>query len=179
MQRDKALLEVRGELQLMRSWRLLRTVCESAFVSMRADQREDPLRTGLPHLVDRFDSVGPVAGILSAQEAFPQVAWLVLACDLPLVDLATLQVLVAARDPAYDATAFRSRFDALPEPLCAVWEPSSHALLENRYHEGRWCPRKALLQLRAQLLASPGDALDNVNTPEEFRDLRSQLESRA
>jgi len=179
MQRDKALLEYRGETQLTRAWRLLTETCERAFVSMRTEQLADPVRAGLPHLVDTYDAVGPVAGILSAQDAFPEAAWLVLACDLPLLDRNTLNTLLASRDPSLDATAFISRFDGLPEPLCAIWEPASHALLKQRYDKGSWCPRKALSTLRTRLLPPPGEALDNINTPDELRDLLRQLEARA
>jgi len=179
MQRDKALLEYRGETQLLRAWRLLREVCEPAFVSMRAEQLGDPLRAGLPHLLDTYDAVGPVAGILSAQDAYPQAAWLVIACDLPLLDIGTLRSLLEARDPSQDATAFVSRLDGQPEPLCAIWEPSSHALLKQRFDAGRWCPRKALSILRTRLLPPPGGALDNINTPDELQALLRRTEAQA
>lgn len=176
MQRDKAQLSYAGEPQLLRAWRLLQAVTEKAFVSLRNDQQDDPLRAGMPQIVDRYDAIGPAAGILSAQQAHPGVAWLVLACDLPLLDESTLRLLTAARDPAADATAFISRFDGLPEPLCALWEPSSHALLMQRVDGGSHCPRKALILSRTTLLPAPGDMLDNINTPEEFDRLRRQLE---
>ncbi|MEP6899002.1 MAG: NTP transferase domain-containing protein [Rhodanobacter sp.] len=176
MQRDKALLSYAGEPQLLRAWRLLQAVTERAFVSLRKDQQDDPLRAGMPQIVDRYDAIGPAAGILSAQETYPDIAWLVLACDLPLLDEDTLRLLTAARDPAADATAFISRFDGLPEPLCALWEPSSHALLMQRADGGSHCPRKALILSRTTLLPAPGDTLDNINTPEEFDRLRRQLE---
>ena len=67
MQRDKAQLAYAGEPQLLRAWRLLRAVTERAFVSVRSEQRDDPLRAGLPQIVDRYDAIGPAAGILSAQ----------------------------------------------------------------------------------------------------------------
>jgi molybdenum cofactor guanylyltransferase len=177
MQRDKALVEYRGEPQLVRAWRLLTEVTERAFVSARVEQRDDPLRRSLPMIVDSYDSVGPAAGILSAQDAYPGVAWLVLACDLPLLDLETLQVLLAKRDPAADATAFTSRHDGLPEPLCAVWEPASHALLQARYQAGEYCPRKALIRSNTVLLPAPGRALDNINSPADLTQLQSALEA--
>ncbi|WP_114238338.1 NTP transferase domain-containing protein [Dyella sp. C9] len=179
MRQDKAALAYRGEPQLLRAWRLLDAVIGRAFVSVRENQRADPLRARLPQIVDSFDAVGPAAGILSAQRRHPDVAWLVLACDLPLLDATTLRQLVEARDPTADATAFTSRHDGLPEPLCAIWEPSSHALLRERYEAGNYCPRKALLQLRTVLLPAPGTALDNVNTPEERVEMEQRLESMA
>ncbi len=176
MQRDKAQLSYAGEPQLLRAWRLLSAVTQRAFVSVRQDQRDDPLRGGLPQIVDRYDAIGPAAGILSAQQAHPEAAWLVLALDLPLLDADTLQQLLAERDPGGEATAFSSRFDGLPEPLCALWEPSSHGLLKQRVEAGNYCPRKALIQLRTRLLPAPGNALDNINTPEEFALMQRQIE---
>jgi len=179
MGRDKAAVEYRGEPQLAREWRLLTEVTERAFVSAREDQRHDPLRAGLPLIVDSYDSIGPAAGILSAQDAYPGVAWLVVACDLPLLDRATLERLIAERDPNVDATAFASRRDRLPEPLCAIWEPASHALLRQRYDAGQYCPRKALIQSNTKLSPPPGNALDNINTPADLEEMRAIIEARA
>lgn len=176
MRRDKAQLSYAGEPQLLRAWRALTAVTEKAFVSVRETQRDDPLRAQLPQLVDSYDAVGPVAGILSAQDAYPEAAWLVIACDLPRLDEATLRLLLARRDPTKEATVFTSRFDGLPEPLCAIWEPSSRARLRQRFDSGSYCPRKALIQGDVTLLPAPGEALDNVNTPEEFEQMQRQLE---
>jgi molybdopterin-guanine dinucleotide biosynthesis protein A len=137
------------------------------------------MRRGLPQIVDSYDAVGPVAGILSAQDRYPDAAWLVLACDLPLLDATTLEQLIEARDATADAAVFTSSHDGLPEPLCAIWEPSSHALLKQRYEAGSYCPRKALSQSRIVLLPAPGAALDNVNTPEEREAMQQRLESLA
>lgn len=177
MQRDKAQLCYDGEPQLLRAWRLLQAVTTHAFVSVRAEQRADPLRAGLPQIVDQYDAIGPAAGILSAQQTHRHVAWLVIACDLPLLNETTLQQLLDARDATRDATAFTSHIDALPEPLCALWEPSSHVLLKRQVDEGRCCPRKTLMQSHTKLLPAPGDALDNVNTPEAFLLMQHRIEA--
>lgn len=177
MAADKAHLEYEGRPQLLRAWDLLqRTGVARAFVSINPGQQAEGLRAGLPTLADTVQSVGPVAGIVTAQQAFPEHAWLVVACDLPLLDAPTLQTLIDARELDCDATAFNSRHDGLPEPLCAIWEPSSAHLLRQRLDAGHYCPRKALLQLRVRQLAAPGIALDNVNTPAELLQARRQLE---
>ena len=95
MRRDKAQLNYSGEPQLLRAWRLLTAFTERAFVSVRDSQHDEPLRASLPQLIDTYDAVGPVAGILSAHDAFPDAAWLVIACDLPLLDETTLRTLSA------------------------------------------------------------------------------------
>ncbi|HUO79067.1 MAG TPA: NTP transferase domain-containing protein [Steroidobacteraceae bacterium] len=169
MQRDKAALEFAGETQLARAVRLVAGYASRTFVSVRPDQRDDPERRRFPQIVDRLAEVGPAAGILAAQEALPDHAWLVVAVDLPLLDAATLEQLLGARDPAALATAYRSAADGLPEPLCAVWEPASREPLAAFVAGGRSCPRKFLLTHAARLveLASP-EALANVNTPADY-----------
>ncbi|HYM28825.1 MAG TPA: hypothetical protein VET66_11790 [Steroidobacteraceae bacterium] len=66
------------------------------------------------------------------------------------------------------ATAYRSRHDGLPEPLCAVWEPQTHQPLTEYVAAGRDCPRKFLINADTLLLDEPTpQALDNVNTPRD------------
>jgi molybdopterin-guanine dinucleotide biosynthesis protein A len=174
MQHDKALIDYHGEPQLLWTYRLLASLLPRVFVSVRAGQRDEPVRGELPQIVDAHDDAGPAAGILAAQTAYPDVAWLVVACDLPRLDAATLQCLLDARDTAREATAFISSHDGLPEPLCALWEPASHARLAARIEAGRLCPRKALIEGDTQLLQPyTAHALDNINTPEELAGLRA------
>jgi molybdopterin-guanine dinucleotide biosynthesis protein A len=170
MGRDKAALEFDGRAQLARAFGLLEPLVERCFVSVRADQRTEPLRARFAQIVDLPDGpAGPVAGIRAAQLAHPHAAWLVLACDLPLLDAATLQNLLARRDPARVATCYRSSHDGLPEPLCAIWEPASAGLLAAHLATGANCPRKFLLNSATLLLDQPNArSLDNVNTPADL-----------
>jgi molybdopterin converting factor subunit 1 len=169
MQRDKATLAYRGRTQLDWAMELIRPFVTRAFVSVRPDQVADPVRGRYPQVVDTRENLGPIAGILAAQAAHPDVAWLVLACDLPFLDSATLEHLLWARQPQRLATAYRSSHDGLPEPLCAIYEPASRAAVAAYVATGKQCPRKFLIQSDAHLLEEPNPrALDNVNTPEEY-----------
>jgi molybdopterin-guanine dinucleotide biosynthesis protein A len=129
MHTDKAALAYHGRSQLAEAMRLAAPLAARAFVSVRADQVDDPVRASFAQIIDRHENLGPIAGIMAAQEQYPNVAWLVLACDLPYLDAATLEHLLRARDPARDATAYTSSHDGLPEPLCAIYEPSSREKL--------------------------------------------------
>jgi molybdopterin-guanine dinucleotide biosynthesis protein A len=170
MRRDKAALEFRaGETQLDAAMKLLEGRVARAFVSVRADQRDDPARSRYPHIVDRGEIEGPIAGISAAFSIYPDMAWLVLACDLPFLDAQTLDTLLLARDPGFDATAYRASHDGLPEPLCAIYEPAAREGLNAQIAAGRNCPRKFLINAHTQLLSQPNPhALDNVNTVEEY-----------
>jgi len=169
MGRDKALLEHGGESQLGRAMSLLSAVTDRQFVSTRPDQADDPERSRFPQVVDRYEGIGPVAGILSAMEEYPNADWLVVACDLPNLDRDTLDHLVAGRDPGAPFTAYRSSHDELPEPLCAIYAAGSQATVRRFVDDDIVCPRKILIRSETTLLEQPNPrALDNVNTPDDL-----------
>jgi molybdenum cofactor guanylyltransferase len=180
MQRDKAALEYQGKTQLTRAFELASRHVEKVFVSLRADQMSDPMRAQRPMIVDSVEGEGPIAGIRSALAAHPEVAWLVLACDLPFLSDTAIEELLRRRDASALATAYRSAHDGLPEPLCAVWEPSAAAALAEYHAAGGHCPRKFLIRHGAHLIDLPDPrALDNVNTPEEYSQAVAALETSA
>ncbi|HME39651.1 MAG TPA: NTP transferase domain-containing protein [Steroidobacteraceae bacterium] len=177
MQRDKAALPYRGRSQLDRAFELASRHLPKVFVSVRASQTADPTRAQRPLIVDCVAGEGPIVGIRSAFAANPQVAWLVLACDLPFLSDAALLQLLRERDAAALATAYRSAHDGLPEPLCAIWEPAAGPALASYQDAGGRCPRKFLIRQAVPLLdLEDSRALDNVNTPEEYAQALAELD---
>lgn len=175
MQRDKAALLYQGQTQLARTVALMRAHLAEVFVSVRADQTHDSLRSPYPLIVDAVPGGGPIVGIRSAMQAHPQAAWLVVACDLPFLSDAVIVNLLTSRTGGI-ATAYRSSHDNLPEPLCAIWEPAAAAALQTYQDGGGSCPRKFLIRANIALLAPLDEhALDNVNTPDEYRDAVASL----
>lgn len=176
MGRDKALLRVAGETQLSRAVHLLEPFVDQVFVSVRADQADEPERSRFRRIVDRYRDIGPVAGILTATEAEPQAGWLVLACDLPNIDAATVRYLLDKRSAEHRFTAFRSSYDGLPEPLCAFYAAGAADTIRSFVDDGIICPRKILIAADAQLLEQPSpEALDNINTPEDLARVRLEV----
>jgi molybdopterin-guanine dinucleotide biosynthesis protein A len=169
MQRDKASLEYAGKSQLARAMELLTPLVARCFVSVRADQVHDPQRAAYDTIADIKPNLGPIGGIHAALHAYPDQGWLILACDLPFLDHATLQHLIAHRASTRVATAYRSSFDGLPEPLCAIFEPRSRQIIEESLVQGQQCPRALLKRSDVELLDLPNPrALDTVNTGEEY-----------
>jgi molybdenum cofactor guanylyltransferase len=179
MQRDKATLEYAGQSQLLRAANLLRPFVAQLYLSARSDQELDPQRAAFVRIDDLVAELGPLGGIHAALHAHSSAAWLVLACDLPFLDAATLQRLIASRQPARLATAYRSSSDEKPEPLCAIWEPHSVAAIDAWIAGRRNCPRSFMTHHDVALLdlANPR-ALDNINTAAEYLAARSTLDER-
>lgn len=158
---------------------LLQACCEAVYISCRVEQAIEmadslELEQSYKLLPDNYPNIGPIGGILTAFDLFPDQAWLVLACDLPLVDSAAIASLIQRRDPLKIATAFTSPQDTLPEPLFAIWEPESYPILKEQVAQNRLSPRKVLIRQQVALI-DPFDArmLTNVNTIAEVNRVKA------
>ncbi len=167
---DKSLINWHGKEQQYYMADLLTKVCSEVFISHRDEQKEETI-PGYKIITDSFTGLGPYGAILSAFREQPDAAWLVAACDLPLLNKATLQFLEEKRNASSIATAFHSPYDNLPEPLITIWEPRSYPALLNFLSQGFTCSRKFLINNNnVTLLHAPEPfALKNVNTPEDVQ----------
>lgn len=165
MGEDKGLLNYHGKNQIIHTAELLTPFCENVFVSCRAEQHKN---MDLPIITDTFLDLGPFGAILSAFRQNPNVAWLVVACDMPLLDNQTILDLVNGRNQSKTATSFYNPATGFPEPLLTIWEPKSYSILLNSLALGYSCPRKVLINAAIELLEiSNTDAFINVNTQED------------
>ena len=178
MGQDKARLEYDGRTQMQRGLELLGSVCEESFLSIRTDQSAP---AGVASLSDQYPNAGPLGGIVTAFDYRSDVAWLVIACDLPFLDRETLLALVKRRAREDRSVyAYASAHDGLPEPLCAIYEPVFSQILRRHLKEEHFCPRRILREEGVALLDLPTTAqnrLDNVNTPEEFAQAQARFAS--
>ena len=180
MGKEKSKLLYQGQTQFSRIVVILRELGIPSHLSIRAGQTlpAEAMAAEINPIHDRdsFKDIGPLGGILSALASHPGHAFLVIACDLPFLEIKTLEQLIQDRKPEKLATAFRSHHDRLPEPLCAIWEPHGTKLLQQKLDAGIRCPRKILIQSEIQLLELTNkEALDNINTPEEYRDALARM----
>lgn len=168
MGKDKGSLEIHGREQRLWMYEQLLPFCAEAFISCRPDQ-DAILEQHVPSLPDRLHDFGPYGALLTAFMHRSDVAWLVVACDMPGVTPESIAMLLEHRQPQRTATAFRKSANAFPEPLFAVWEPKSYHRLTAFLAQGNSCPRKVLINSDTHQVDVP-DArwLENVNTPEDL-----------
>lgn len=172
---DKGAAKWHGKQQRYYMADLLKNFCREVYISARPGQQQE-IDPAYPVIEDTFTGLGPYGAILSAFREQPDAAWLVIACDLPLMDEATLRNLVAWRNSSSVATAYHSPVTDFPEPLIAIWEPKSYPVLLSFLAQGYSCPRKVLINSDITLLNAPQqDALTNVNTPEELEKVKSMI----
>lgn len=166
MGRDKATLDYHGRPQREYLTDLLANYTDEVFWSVNDVQGAELARTGQPVIQDTFLGLGPMGGLLSAFQQRPDAAWLVVACDLPLLSAQSLDVLVTNRNRSKLATAFMDPDNRFPEPLISIWEPRAYPTLLQFLALGYSCPRKVLINSDVQLLTAPDvSELTNVNDP--------------
>ncbi|NJB69866.1 molybdopterin-guanine dinucleotide biosynthesis protein A [Saonia flava] len=176
MGEDKGAIKYHGIPQREYLYNLLSEVCDKTFISIRSDQKVE-LSRPLPFIEDLNEYKGPYNGILSAHKAYPEVAWLVIACDIPLLDIKSLKQLISNRLENKNATAFATKKSSLPEPLAAIWEPKG--LIESIEHLKNGtstCPRKFLINSEIAIVYPDSDeVLINANSKEEYEQVVQKL----
>lgn len=124
----------------------------------------------LLRISDVPESRGPLAGMLAALRWAPDVAWLMAACDLPLVSSEAVCWLLEQRSPGRWAVVPKNA-DGRPEPLLAVYEPPARRLLEDLVARGLHAPRHLADYQEVHLPSVPehlAPAWRSVNTPREL-----------
>jgi molybdopterin-guanine dinucleotide biosynthesis protein A len=178
MGRNKALMKWHDKEQQYYLADMLMNLCEDVFISCRKEQEKD-LNSTYKSLPDTFFDVGPLGGILSAFQLEPGRAWLVVACDLPLVNEETLQFIITNRNITNIATAYKNPSDGLPEPLITIWEPESYPVLLTSLENKVTSPRAVLMNSAITMLQVPyPEALLNANTPEDAAAINKMLDER-
>ena len=171
MGKDKGLITYHNLPQREHLYHLLSEVCNQTFLSIRKDQ-ESEISNSFKTILDQDEFCGPYNGLLSAHKEYPEAAWLVLACDLPLMDKKALEELIAARNSDKIASAFADAEDPLPEPLCAIWEPEALKQSVEYLKAGNGsCPRKFLINADVNLVfPKQKEVLLNANSKAEYNE---------
>lgn len=169
MGHDKALIRYHSENQLMHTASLLQKYCGKVFLSCRADQCETYRQFNIPMITDAYLGIGPMGGLLSAQQAEPEAAWLLAACDLPFLDETMARRLIMQRNPLRFASAFRNPDSGRIEPLFACYEPKSRSRLILLHADNRNSLSAFLEHSRFEELTPPNPGtLRNINTPDDY-----------
>ena len=169
MGQDKAALLFDGQSLLERTLATLQPHLPEVFLSIAHDETREFAQ---PTIRDLTPNPGPLGALQAAFAHDPGSAWLVLACDLPLFDEATLQHLLENQDPSAKASCFLNRLDQRAEPLCTLYQPAAASALVDYLAADRRCARKFLESLNPQTFPLPNPlALDNANRPEHLQEL--------
>ncbi len=168
---NKALLSSGGMTWIDRSYRLLSLFCEEVFISCRIDH--DAYFGKFPLILDKYDDIGPIAGLHAALEMHPRQAHLVLAVDMPLVTEDLLDSLCKSQNPDHDVTLAYTPRDQRLHPLCAIYQPSSFTIIQRRIDSGLFGLVQMIEALSFNVYkVQDANCLTNINFKEDFDRLR-------
>ena len=121
-------------------------------------------------LPDAPGIAGPMSGLMAALRWAPNAAWLMVACDQPLISRRAVDWLLEQRRPGRWAILPRLANGPV-EPFLAVYEPQALGLLERLARSGKSGPWR-LAEMADVVSPTPPEELSaswrNVNTPEEL-----------
>jgi molybdenum cofactor guanylyltransferase len=173
MGEEKRLIRYHAEAQEAYLYELLNQFCEAVYISCNASQA---VAITLPKIIDT-SSEGPLSGISSAFALDSKSAWLVVACDLPLLNHVAIETLISQRNKSKIATAGFNKSENRPEPLFCIYEPSFKNLLDEAQKKGVRSPMNILLNNDYQKANVDAILLQNINTlaeKNEFLHVRSE-----
>ncbi|MDZ7934824.1 MAG: NTP transferase domain-containing protein [Emticicia sp.] len=165
---DKSLLDYHGKPQREYLFNLAKKYCTEVYFSCRTEQQFSENT-----IIDKYD-LGPIGGILSAFDFKPNAAWLVIACDMPLIDENSFEVLINYRNSEKTATAFLNPETNSPDPLFAIYESKAFSLLTKYVEIGNKSPKVFLQNNDIEVITLDNPMfLKNVNTKEEFEQMKT------
>ena len=130
----------------------------------------------LPHCPDGVAGVGPLGALLGLFARDPESAWLVVGCDLALLEADLLEWLSGERRPSHYATVPVSP-EGRHETVLAIYEPPMVPRLEQMWREGRKSLQRQFSHWPIHAPQVPdflARQLVNVNTPEELAQVQPQ-----
>jgi len=179
---DKALLELNGEWLLERILNTLTTLSDDLLVV--ANGKEEFTQLTARIMPDAFPGMGPLGGIYSGLRAMRYSHGLVVACDMPLLNLYLLRYMIAL-SPDFDAVM--PRIGDKTEPLHAVYSKACVRPIEDLLRRGELRIVGFLSQVRVRFVEqSEINAFDpehlsffNINTQEELELAQELIRQRA
>ena len=169
---NKATLRVGDDRIVDRQLALLRRVADPVFLVSDRPERFAGL-AGAPAIVpDILPHAGPLGGIYTAIVSSPRPRTLVVACDMPFLNLRLLEELTRDRDA--DLVIPRSRTGY--EPLCATWSARCVEAIRRRIERGALKAAAIVEDVRVEEIGPPvlasldplGLLFVNVNTPHDY-----------
>lgn len=149
-------------------------VPHSAGFALLGDGDVAPALAEVHRVRDAEEAAGPLAALLGAFAWRADVAWLVAACDLPLISTEAVAWLLDQRREGTVAILPRLAADHV-EPLFALYEPAARPLLLALAEKGAGS-LQPLAQAPGVATPSPPERIQeswrNVNTFDELRELR-------
>ena len=176
MKTEKALLNYGNTPQWKKVHQLLQPFCEKVVISINQKQWIDWAKIEHNEFViddKKYADHGPLTGVLSVIEKFPESTLMIVGTDFPNLKLENLIHLNNERSALYEAVCFKK--DGFLQPLISIVEKEAIGKLLEFYKQGNDSLRKFLGEINTkEIEITDGQFLENINTENEFQNLKNK-----
>ena len=166
MGEDKGLIQYKSKAHRYYMADMLKTIFNEVVISVPFDF-EIPENSNYRYVKDVVNDFGPLGGLYSLFKAYPNKSILIIATDMPEVEVKHISYLIENRDKNSIATCYKNS-DGFVEPLFAIWENSALSIIEKLIQDEKLSMRMILKNHKAKVIDIPDEkALLNINTEEE------------
>lgn len=168
---DKSLIDYHGKPQRYYVYEMLEWICDKVFISCNTTQKEsitEPYKalSDLP----QYENIGPMAGLLTAFNYYPDRDFLVVGCDYPYITTKDLKEFTRSVNQEKIASAFYNHEHGMYEPLLALYSQKSKNEILRMYDKSEFSLQHFLTENEAGKYqpARPKNLM-SVDTPEDYQ----------
>jgi molybdenum cofactor guanylyltransferase len=166
---DKGRLKWKGRLLIDYSIEALKPFCKEILISANFPEYANH---GYTVIADKYQGIGPMAGLHAGLSASSTGQHIFLSCDMPLINHQVIQLLLD-HSPGFQAVA--PSIDGRLFPVCAWYHKSALAVIEEEIeaglHKTVFCLNR-LKTLKIDLSNTVhAHKFININTPKDFESL--------
>lgn len=164
MKTDKAFITYHQIPQYLHAANMLNEICFRTIINGKSFDYNNQFEV----IVDdkRFRNVGPIGGVLTANQLFPDASIFVLGVDYPFLKQETLLNLYQSFVSSQRSVCFKHPVSQLIEPLIAIYHQSDLNGLRDFFDSGQTSLRHFLSQMNPLILeTASASELTSVDEP--------------
>ena len=171
MGKDKSLLNYHGKPQRYYLYDILATLCNKAFISCNNTQAKE-IPEGYNVIIDseKYEQIGPMGGLLSAFEKYPDASFLVVGCDYPFIKTDDLQKLMDANNDVQFAATYYNEKEQVREPLLGFYKSACYEFLLKQFEQQNYSLNHFLKDVHSEkIISSASEIIQSIDTPEQYQ----------
>lgn len=180
MGEDKMWLEYHGKPQVYHLYEQLDDICDDVFISCN-QQQFDKIYNNYKCIIDNdtYGDIGPMKGLLTAIEMFPNTSFLIIGCDYPFLKFEDIELLYKSLLLSKKTVAYHNNTDNIIEPLLCGYHYFILHKLNNEYRSNNHSLCHFLtLNNVTKLLPSTTEILKSIDTHIDYLIAKEQLKKR-
>lgn len=172
MGKEKYLLEFNGKPQYVYLAGLLKNLNLPVYISCNKHQIKE-IPDDYNKIKDLYEGIGPMGGIISAFQSDTHSDWLVLACDLILLDNEAISKLIENNHSSFEIITFQKKGFDKPETTASIYRNNTYSRFKDALENTSFSLQNILRNCKVKTITPlENTKLWNANTQEELEEAK-------